>query len=343
MHFHLERYPNNTHPRPILVPRPEVEWESKAVFNPSVVNDGGVFRMLYRTYPATMEEAEAKEYRPGRKLTNQISYIGYAESADVINFERRDTPFISPDQPYDRFGVEDPRISKIGDMYYITYTAIDQPIEGPEHPQVRIAMASTKDFKTVKKHGIIGPPHNSKAAAFFPEKVNGNKVGLLMTIASDSAASHVALRYFDSMEDVLNQTDASWADFLADSMETAVLSTEWWLHRGPELGAAPLKTEKGWLLIYSAEGMSNTWTVAAALADLHEPHKLIARTPGYLLQPVTDYEREGIVPQVTFPEGAVVVDDKLYVYYGAADTVIGVATCTLAELLDYIEHFKKYK
>jgi predicted GH43/DUF377 family glycosyl hydrolase len=89
--------------------------------------------------------------------------------------------------------------------------------------------------------------------------------------------------------------------------------------------------------------MSHTWTVAAALTDLHEPHKLIARTPGFILQPVMDYEREGIVPQVTFPEVAVIVGDELYVYYGAADTVIGLARCKLDELLDYLEQFKNKK
>ncbi|MBX4198302.1 glycosidase [Candidatus Parcubacteria bacterium] len=342
MKFRLERYPNNKNSQPILTPRKDIEWEAAAVFNPSVVHNNGTFHMLYRTYTSETKELEQKEHRPGFKLKHQISYIGYASSTDGINFKRRDTPFISPDQPYDKFGVEDPRITKIGDTFYITYTAIDKSLESKEkeRPNVRIALASTKDFQAIEKHGIIGPPETSKAAAFFPEKVNGGKIGLLMTIASDSTNSHVALRYYDSMDEVVNQTDESWREFLSHSMDTAVLKTYWWLHRGPELGASPIKTDKGWLLIYSAEGMSHTWTTAAALTDLNEPHKLIARTPGYILEPVTDYEREGLVPQVTFPEAAVIVGDKLYVYYGGADTVIGLAMCNLQELLDYLENFK---
>jgi len=86
--------------------------------------------------------------------------------------------------------------------------------------------------------------------------------------------------------------------------------------------------------------MSDTWTITAALADINEPHKIITRAPGYILQPVTDYEREGLVPNVTFPSGAVIVGDELYVYYGAADTVIGLAICKLNDLLDYLENFK---
>lgn len=79
--------------------------------------------------------------------------------------------------------------------------------------------------------------------------------------------------------------------------------------------------------------MSDTWTVAAALLDTEEPHKLIARTKGYLLQPAVPYELDGLVPNVTFPGGAVIVQDELYVYYGAADTVIGLAKGNLKELL----------
>lgn len=341
MKFKLDRYPSNKNPHPILTPRENVDWEAKAVFNPSVINDNGVFRMLYRTYSSALKKSVPHLKKPGYDLENQASNIGYAESQDGINFERRDAPFIAPSEDYDRYGCEDPRITKIDDTFYITYTAIDTPLE-EEDPdtKVRIALASTKDFITMKKHGVIGPPKSSKAAAFFPERVGGGKVGFLMTISSDSATSHVAARYYDSMEEVMNQTEEDWAEFLKTSESEAVLKTEWWLHRGPELGATPIKTAKGWLLIFSNESMSNSWTIGAALLDLDNPSKLIARTPGYLLQPVTDYEREGITPNVTFPEGAAVVHDKLYVYYGGADTVIGLATCNLAALLDYILSFK---
>src|SRR3989344_124701 len=337
--FQLNRNQSN----PILTPRKDVEWEAKAVFNPSVIFDDsrGLFVMLYRTYPKMTEETTPKEKRPGFRLKNPISYIGYAESMDGINFTRRDKPFISPETPYDKFGCEDPRITKIGDTYYITYTAIDTPLDKKDpNTKVRIALASTKDLVKVEKHGIIGPPKTSKASAFFPEKVNSGQIGLLMTISSDSTNSHVAVRYYDSIEEVMRQTDESWAEFLAISQNTAVLQTQWWLHRGPELGAPPIKTDRGWLLIFSNESMSDSWPIGAALTDLDQPNKLIARTQGYILQPVLNYEMNGFVPNVTFPEGAVVVGDELYVYYGGADTVIGLATCKINDLLDYIENFK---
>lgn len=345
--FQLERYPSNEHPEPILTPRKEIEWEAKATYNPSVIYDEGIFKMLYRTYPSKLELMGPRLKRPGFYFKNQTSYIGYAESKDGIHFERRDTPLISPDTDYDGFGCEDPRVTKIGDTFYITYTAIDSPIhswdktqKGVRKANDRIALATTQDFISIKKHGIIGPPIASKASAFFPEMLSNGKFGLLMTISADSVNSHIGVRYYDSIEEIMKQTNESWSEFLKVSQNTAVLKTQWWLHRGPELGSVPLKTDRGWLIIFSNESMSDSWTVGAALLDLNTPDKLIARTPGYILQPVTDYEREGLVPNVTFPEGAVVVEDELYVYYGAADTVIGLAKCKLSELLNYIESFK---
>jgi predicted GH43/DUF377 family glycosyl hydrolase len=337
MKFRLTRYPSNENPFPILTPRPDVDWEGVAVFNPSVIKDGEKFIMLYRTYPKGTVELGSKPFRPGKYLANQKSNIGYAQSVDGINFERRDTPLIAPSESYDMFGCEDPRVTKIDDTFYITYTAIDSPLDdSSKKPNVRIALATTKDFVTITKHGIIGPSKQSKAAAFFPSTING-KVALVMTVSSDTTKSHIVIRYFNTFDELLEKSVEGWQKFLEISEANAVLKTYNWLHRGPELGAVPILTDKGWLLIFSAESMSDTWTVSAALLDKDDPTKLVARATGYLLQPATDYERNGLVPYVTFPEGAVIVGDELYVYYGCADSVIGLATCKLHELLDYLE------
>ena len=340
--FYLTRYPSDKQAKPILTPRNNISWEAKAVFNCGVVQDRDIFRMLYRTYPKELKETAPKLVRPGFHFDNQISYIGYAESDDGKHFRARDEAFISPDTDYDNYGCEDPRITKFGDTFYITYTAIDTPLESKDpRPNIRIALATTKDFISVKKHGIVGPPTASKASALFPELVNNGKIGLALTISPDSTNSYVAVRYYDSIEKLLQSSEKEWNNFLANSKDTTLLETHWWLHRGPELGAPPIKTDRGWLFIYSAESMSGTWTITAALADINEPHKLISRAPGYILQPVTDYEREGLVPNVTFPSAAVIVGEELYIYYGAADTVIGLATCKLNDLLDYVDSFRE--
>lgn len=339
--FLLHRYLSENASVPLLTPRKDIAWEASAVFNPCVIKDGNVYRMLYRTYGNNLQETELRIKRPGYYFKNQISYIGYAESNDGINFKRRDTPFIIPDQDFDQYGCEDPKITKIENTFYITYTAIDAPLEARKihDVKIRVAIASTKDFTSVKKHGIIGPEKNSKAAALFPETVD-SKIALALTIAPDSQNSHVAVRYYDTFTDLLTPSEDKWNSFLSTSEDNALLKTSWWLHRGPELGAPPIKTDAGWLFIYSAESMSDSWTISAALSDLNEPQKLIARLPGFLLQPATNYELSGLVPNVTFPSGALISEDQLFVYYGAADTVIGLATCNLSELLEQLEMFR---
>ncbi len=320
MKFNLERYPNNKNPSAILTPRKDIAWECDAVFNPSVIFDNSIFHMLYRTYPK-LEIIEPKYKKPGYRYKNRRSLIGYAHSTDGIHFERRELPALMPSEPYDSYACEDPRVTKIDDTFYITYTAIDGELDLTEKPNVRIALATTKDFITFKKHGTIGPSHQSKAATLFPEPILGNKLGLLLTLSADSTNSQIILRTFDKMSELLTTNFENWNSFLAQARP--VLKTESWFHRGPEVGAIPIKTDEGWLIIFSCESMSDSWTIGAALLDLKDPQKVLARSTGYLLQPVTDYERDGIVPNVTFPEGSVVVGDALYVYYGCADTVTG--------------------
>lgn len=333
----LKRYPSNENPHPILEPRKDVKWECDAVFNPCVVRDGDTYHMLYRTYPKLIRGAP-KLKRPGYKYDNRCSSIGYAHSEDGINFHTIDAPFISPSENYDRYGCEDPRITKIDDTFYITYTAIDGELDKAIKPNVRLALAVTKDFKTIEKKGVIVHSNLSKAGAFFPERFSGDKIALILTASADTNNSSIFVRYFDNMESVYNTNIDDWNQFFINTEPT--IKSNWWLDRGPELGAPPIKTDKGWLIIFSAESMSDSWTITAGLLDLENPHKLIARTSGFLLQAVTNYEREGIVPNVTFPEGAITIGDDLYVYYGAADTVIGLATCKVKDLLEELENNK---
>jgi predicted GH43/DUF377 family glycosyl hydrolase len=109
--------------------------------------------------------------------------------------------------------------------------------------------------------------------------------------------------------------------------------------RGPEVGAVPIKTPDGWLLIYCNANVSDhpEWTISAALLDLHDPRKVLAVTKDPILKPETDEERHGVVNNVTFPEGAVVVGEDLYVYYGSGDQGICLATCRLEDLLTHLK------
>lgn len=296
-------------------------------------DDDGVVHMLYR---ATNDVNFA---RPGE----YVSSIGLARSVDGVVFERAAEPLIVPDQPYEQgLGCEDPRVVRLGDTYFIYYTAV----EGyPPDFKVRIALATTTDFKTVTKHGVVGPKGApSKAATLFPEQVGGQYLWFF-TWCSDTPGAAILHARFDDLAQVLAPPPGFIASVVEDYDTSAVLISgdraelvKTKVRRGPELGAPPIRTDRGWLLIYCPSDREEEpeWQIAAALLDLDEPWRVIAKTPQPLLRPETGGELEGIVNRVTFPSGALVIDGRLHVYYGGGDQEISVATCDLEALLDHL-------
>lgn len=329
----LERHPGN----PVLRPDPDSPWEAGSVLNGTVIQgDDGVIRMLYRATNGTKIE-ESGAY---------VSSIGYAESKDGVTFERRSEPLISPDQPYEQgLGCEDPRVVRIGDEYFIYYTAVEGPW-GPD-VKVRIALATTKDFKTVTKHGVVGPRGTaSKAATLLPEPVDGKYVWYF-TWCSDTPGAAILHARFDSLDDVRKPPPGFIAGVIEDYDRSAVLISgdranlrKSRVRRGPELGAPPIRTDRGWLLFYSNsdhEIDEPEWQISAALLDLDKPWQVIARTKEPLLTPETRDELHGVVARVTFPSGAVLVGDRIHVYYGTGDQGIALATCELEALLKHLD------
>jgi predicted GH43/DUF377 family glycosyl hydrolase len=329
--MHLVRHPGN----PILRPDAAHAWEAGSVLNGTVLQeDDGLVRMLYRaTNDVLVTEKDG-----------YVSSIGYAESRDGVHFRRRPTPLIVPDQPFELgLGCEDPRVVRIGDEYLIYYTAVEGM---PPRFKVRIALATTRDFRTVVKHGVVGPAGSpSKAATLFPEAIDGRYLWFF-TWCSDTPASTVLHVRFDSLAQVRCPPRGLVADALEHYTEHAVLiagdpaeGTKTRVRRGPELGAPPIRTPAGWLLIYcNSDGEERPeWQISAALLDSDRPWRVIARTPRPLLRPETDAELTGVVDRVTFPSGAFVRDGDLYVYYGTGDQGIALATCRLADLLEHLD------
>lgn len=318
MSVRLQRYRNN----PILKPIPSHRWEGAQVFNPSVLYEKGFFRMLYR--------AVASGWRP---FAGGYSSIGYAQSRDGIHWKRNVKPLIRPEHPYEEWGCEDPRVTKLGDTYYIFYTAISKTKKG-KHARPRIALATTKDFKRIKKYGVVGPDIRSKAGTIFPEKIN-DKVMMLLAAFSDSPASSIIYTFFDNEKKLLRPPKSHWTNLKKYYRRRALLSAPLNYERGAETGAPPIRTEKGWLLIYCGPAKKKpVWPIHAALLDLKDPTKVINYTKQPILKPERKEEVAGRrVRNVTFPEGAVIVGKKLYVYYGAGDNYIFLATCNLDKLL----------
>ncbi|RMF37014.1 MAG: glycosidase [Chloroflexi bacterium] len=287
----LQRVPEN----PILLPNPLHPWEALNVFNAAVVHHNGLFHMLYR--------AQGLDY---------VSHIGYAVSEDGVRWSRLDRPVLSPETPWEARGVEDPRITPIGDTFYMTYTAYS--------PQgIRACLARSTNLITWERMGIILPDEDNKDHTLFPEKVGG-RYALLHRRPPD-----IWLAYSD---DLLHWTDHRV--IMRPRPET-------WEHLKIGAGGPPLKTDRGWLLIYHAVDAHHVYRLGAALLALDDPSLVIARLPDPILEPTETWEIKGDVPNVVFACANLVVDGTLYVYYGGADRAIGLATCPLDALLARLE------
>jgi len=305
---------------PILKPNPKNPWELKAAFNPSVVKDGEVYHMVYRALSDTQNVK-------GKNL--QLSSIGYAKSNDGVNFEEH-KQFIKPEEIWENFGCEDPRITKIDNEYFVFYTALS---DYPFYPlAIKVGLAMFSDFSgKMEKHLIT--PFNAKAMVLLPEKINGKYVALL-TVNTDLPPAKIAIAWFDKKEDIWSQDYwRNWYQNLAEH----ILPLQRINSDQLEVGTVPIKTEKGWLLIYAHiqhydQEKFRAFGVEAALLDLEDPQKIIARTSGPIFYPQEDYELKGNVVKVVFPSGAVLRSNIIYLYYGASDTTSCLATFSLDSL-----------
>jgi beta-1,2-mannobiose phosphorylase / 1,2-beta-oligomannan phosphorylase len=286
---------------PILRPRPDVPWEKDAVLNAAVIYDTtldrGPFHMLYRAVAHHPDD-------PNR------SSIGYAWSADGVHFERLDTPVLAPGVvPAESQGVEDPRVVKMGNAFYMTYTAYDGE-------WAQIALATSDDLIHWERQGvIIGYEHfgHNKDAALFPEKV---KCRYCIMHRPDP---DIYLAFSDDLR--------TWTDHVC-LMQPAFA----WEAEKIGGGAQPIRIPEGWLLIYHGVDADLCYRLGVALLDPDDPTRVIARQAMPILEPEMDWELVGDVNNVVFTCGAVLLDRELWVYYGSADTVIGLAKGHLDEV-----------
>jgi len=318
---------------PILVPDISIPWASGAVFNPGIWFENGITHMLFRAIPTGYSRFDLVDPTSKVQLTgfdNYVSSIGYASSRDGVHFDWRLDPFITPGSGQDRYGVEDPRISKIDDTFLITYTALDSPAyEVPT--KILIALATTEDFSTVKKLGNIGPPVPSKDTVIFPRRIGG-RIAMLHRIVPN-----IQLIYFDDLEQLYNPPERVWKEHLSALEDCVVMRPQQdWESKKIGAGPTPIETDEGWLIIYHAVDDQHVYRVGLALLDLDDPKKVIARSVGPVMSPETNYERVGDVNNVVFPQGATLVGDTLHIYYGAADLVIGHASAPLSSVLDHL-------
>ena len=305
---------------PILLPNKGNEWEAEATFNGCAIKENNGFHLLYRA--VSIPQAH-------RGFNMQISSIGHATSGDGTNFKHRHQ-LIKPEYEWEIFGCEDPRVTKLEGKYYIFYTALSAyPFSASG---IKIGVAITRDFKTIEEKHLV-TPFNSKAMALFPEKIKGKIVGIL-TANTDIPPSKIAIAFFDTESQILSKK--YWEDWYF-SLDSHVIPLQKTQNDHIEVGAPPVKTKYGWLLIYSYIknyfSSPRTFGIEAVLLDLENPSEIISRTKEPLLVPEADYELYGNVPSIVFPSGAVIDGEKILIYYGAADTVCCLATIMVEDLI----------
>jgi beta-1,2-mannobiose phosphorylase / 1,2-beta-oligomannan phosphorylase len=254
----------------------------------------------------------------GKTWLTSISHLRVARSTDGIHFEVEPAPAMSAENEYESYGIEDPRITLIDDTYWINYTAVS-PLG------ITTGLASTRDFKSFERHGLIFSPPN-RDVTIFPEKIGGQYVALHRPMPEGLGkpaiwiATSPDMLSWGSHRYVAGARHASWDDEKIGG------------------GAVPFRVNtggvNGWLEVYhGVTEASTTYSLGALLLDADDPGKVIARSPEPILAPETPYEREGFFGGVVFTCGLIAEGDLVRIYYGAADGVMAVADLSLKEIL----------
>jgi len=300
---------------PILSPQGS-SWESAGTFNPAVTfvrakdankQDPGKFVMLYRAQDAA-----------------GTSRLGYAESSDGIHFTRRAEPVLSPEADYEKDGgVEDPRLQKFGDTFYLTYT-------GYNKKDAQLCLATSRDLLHWDRKGVILPAYKgnwnkgwTKSGAIIPEKIGG-KYWMYWLGTADDKTDQMGLSYSTDLIHWTEATDTPVLPRRPGKFDSRVV----------EPGPPPILTPRGIVLIYNGADDKLVYRTGTAIFDSRDPRKLISRTDQPVFAPEKEWEIFGQVPNVVFVEAMVPTKsaedaanhrDYFLFYYGAADKYVGAA------------------
>ncbi|MCF6141173.1 pesticidal protein Cry7Aa [Flavobacterium sp. K77] len=329
----------------IILNKTSLPFENEGVLNPAAIREGNFVHLFYRAV------------RIGNHST-----IGYCQLEGPLSMVKRNkTALLIPEFDYESHGLEDPRIVKIEDIYYLTYTGFDGvnalgclavskdlihfEKKGVIVPQITYAEfdklaentspINTKYFRYNEHIGILESDKEKslvwdKNVIFFPRKIEG-KFYFLHRIKPD-------IQIVVGVDNLEHLTATFYQEYLKHFNDCVVLSSKF-DHEVSYVGGGcpPIETPQGWLLIYHGvkDGINGyIYSACAALLDLENPKIELARLPYPLFFPQVEWELKGEVNNVCFPTGAAVFDDILYIYYGAADERIACASVSLSGLIN---------
>jgi beta-1,2-mannobiose phosphorylase / 1,2-beta-oligomannan phosphorylase len=300
----FQRHPNN----PILLPDPTSAWECYNVFNPGVLYHDGLFHMYYR--------AQGLDW---------ISRIGYAVSPDGLHWNRLRDPLLSPGDAREDRGLEDARVVEIEGVFYMTYTAYSSQYQGSGRPThsgggILPMVARSTNLLTWERLGPIVRGEDNKDHVLFPRKIGGRYTALHRRYPK------VWLAYSDDLR--------NWHE--KDMLEVyGPRPNNGWDATSVGSNGPPIETPHGWLCINHAYDQNHIYHMGVVLLDLEDPSQVISRPSKPIFWPEQLWELRGDVPNVVFSCANPVVDGIVYLFYGGGDHVIGLATCSLEDLVDF--------
>lgn len=282
-------------------------------------NEGKVEIIDFKLDDPKLDASDARVIKyDGKDYLTTISHLRLLFANDDVSFkEDKDYPSLFGEGKYEAYGIEDCRVSQIDDTYYLTYTMVSSNGVG-------VGLRTTKDWKHFEKKGMIFSPHN-KDCAIFEEKINGKYYALHRPSSPELGGNYIWLA--ESPDGVHWGNHKCIAKTREGKFDSKRLGA----------GAAPIKTDKGWLEIYHGATAKHRYCLGAILLDLNDPSIVLARSEEPIMEPIATYEQTGFFGNVVFTNGHKVDGDILKMYYGASDEHVCLATFSIKEILKTLE------
>tara|TARA_R110002049_G_scaffold246356_1_gene420408 strand:+ start:91 stop:1140 length:1050 start_codon:yes stop_codon:yes gene_type:complete len=300
----------------LLVRVAERTLQKEGVMSVPIYNDFGNVEILdFDLNDPKLNASDARVISyDGTDYLTTISHLRLLFSDDGITFkEDKNYPSLFGEGDYESYGIEDCRVSKIEDTYYLTYTMVSPNGVG-------VGLRTTKDWKNFEKKGMVFSPHN-KDCAIFEEKINGKYFALHRPSSPELGGNYIWLS--ESPDSVHWGNHKCIAKTRAGKFDSKRLGA----------GAAPIKTDKGWLEIYHGATEANRYCLGAILLDLKDPSIVIARSEVPIMEPIASYEQTGFFGNVVFTNGHIVDGDTIKMYYGASDEHVCLANFSIKDIL----------
>ena len=292
-----------------------VQQDGKISF--PIYNEKGEIEVL--TFDKNDPSLDASDARvinyKGQNYLTTLSYLRPVCSDDDVHFY--EDPEIKPIFGagfQESFGIEDCRVATTEDGYFLTFTEVSPVAVG-------VGLIETKDFKNITRHGMIFPPHN-KDCALFEEKIGDKYYAFHRPSSPELGGNYIWV--------------AESPDRIHWGKHVCIATTRpgKWDCTRVGAGAAPIRTEHGWLEIYHGANADNRYCLGALLLDLNDPTKVLARSEEPIMEPIADYEKTGFFGNVVFTNGQYLIDeDTIRIFYGASDEVICSAEFSIREIL----------